>query len=506
MSAARLALSAIKIPKYIERGPTDILRALASTVKHIPELPESSLLDDPFLLPLKFSDKRRYILAKLNGVQAAKFILNKHPELFYRDDAEPKIEAFAPPEEFTSEMVFTEKDIEWCIQNRDPVNGAIAYNQLKEKGAKLRDETLLQFFELICFTNEEAPLDFIEKERSRLVQENDQLLNLAWRNSGLASKIFNDHKEQLDPPRLYSAMIAGLSKYNQHEMVKQLFDEFKTANPTEGLYPCAYRAVLDSIPRLNSSVTTAQEAIDEVVQHMEANLVKPNLMIFNSILSCYQSFNCDDNTCRTAFKLINDMISLRIEPSLFTFTCLFGIVARFRSGNSAYGTMFREMLDHVESNPTISEIRDERDVYFLSYLMSAISSRLNNLKLAKRLHRIYLQDPRLFKSQRFRSRYLNHLFKLMVTTDSLDNILEFYNRYVPMSFQPTIDCYEALVEALDLYQAPDDVVNKIGQDLITFKIAQRIKNDSIFRKDKDYIDGFERLLEDRIFMDNIQKE
>lgn len=493
MSATRLASTSLRIPKRIDRGPTDILQALSSTLKYIPKEPAPVLQDDPYLLPIRPGDKKFYILSKLNGKKTAKFLLNKHPEFFYRDDAEPKVAAFKPMEEYNSEMEFTEDDIKWCISETDPVNAEIAYKSLEEKGVKISDETLLEFFELLCYTNGEKKIDEIDAERERYVpQSEEDLVNQTWKNSGLATKIFKQMKDNIDPPRVYSAMIAGLSKYNEHTTAKQIFDEFRTAYPDTGLHSSAYNGLLNSIFRINSSVSSAHEAINEIVRHMEDNLVKPDLMAFNSILRTYRSFQCDDETCQKAFQLLNDMKALSIEPSLATFNYLIAIICRYRGG-SVYSDMIKDILEYIDSNNLGREVKDERDVLFLVDTMNIFANRMNNLKLAKRLHKIYLKNSNLFSSQRLQIRYLNNYFKLMITTDSLENCLKFYEEYVPTQFLPSVDCYEAFVEILDLYKATDDVIKKVGRDLIEFKVAQKIQNDEIFRKDKTYVDGLETL-------------
>lgn len=493
MSTARAAKTVLRIPKRIERGPTDILKALASTIKHIPNKPEQSFQDDPYLIPARPADRRLFMLAKLNGQKTAKFILNKNPELFFRDDAEPKVDAFLPREEFNSEMEFAEEDIKWCIENNDAVNGVIAYNSLVEKSVKLSDETLLSFLELLCYTNEENLLDLIDLERTRFLPNSEEtLVKQTWKNSGLASKIFNQIKTDLNPPRVYSAMIAGLSKYNEHSAAQQIFEEFKDNYPDEGLYTEAYSGILNSIRRLYSSVSTAHEAIDEVVKHMERNLVAPNLHVFNSILKAYRSFNVDDATVQKVLTIMNDMKSLDIQPSLFTYANLIVTICRLR-GNRVYGELVHVILQEIENSDQILNIRDERDVEFLSTIMNTFTNNLNNLKFANKLHKIYLKQPNLFANHKAKTNYLNNYFKLMITTDTLENTLEFYREYVPLNFMPAPDSYEALAEALDLYQAPEDVIKSIGQDIIEFRLYDRIKNDAIFRKDPNYVTTIENL-------------
>lgn len=494
MSATRVIKSAIKIPKRIERGPTDILKALASTVKYSPTEPESNLQDDPYLLPVTPNNKVIFNLSKLNGKMTARFFLNKYPELFFRDDSEPKINAFLPPEEFRADMEFTEDDIKWCIENMDSVNAIIAYNSMKEKGVKLSDEVLLQFFEMICYTNEDRILSLIEIQKKYFIRSSDQhLINQTWNTSSLAHKIFNEIKEDLDPSRVYGAMIAGLSKFNQHETARQVFEEFKETHLDKPLSVEAYDGLLRSVPRLNSSSTTAHDAVDNIVKHMESHLVMPNLLIFNSILDCYRLFNCDNSTAEKALKLINDLRELGIEPSFASYSSLFRILFKSRYRNRI--EIFNATLDYILSNGDRSlEVRDQRDVNFLLISIRIFADGLHNMDLTNKLHKIYMRRPNLFSSNHFKSIYLDSHFMLMITTDSIRNTLDFYEAHVPSQFRPSVESYDALAEALELYQVEPDTVKKIGGDTIRYKVADKLKNTTIFRKDPQFEKACDELI------------
>lgn len=58
----------IEIPLRIHRGPTDILRALESTIQRDPTAAHYKYHDDPFLLPMNNLAKRSYAMAQEAGV------------------------------------------------------------------------------------------------------------------------------------------------------------------------------------------------------------------------------------------------------------------------------------------------------------------------------------------------------------------------------------------------------------------------------------------------------
>lgn len=72
----------IVLPKPIKRRPTDILHALAATVKRDPTATAYKYIDDPYLAPTSHFEKTQYALSIEAGRKAAHFIKNKHRELF----------------------------------------------------------------------------------------------------------------------------------------------------------------------------------------------------------------------------------------------------------------------------------------------------------------------------------------------------------------------------------------------------------------------------------------
>ena len=114
LSSFRLYCSAgpgqIEIPAMVERGPTDILEALASTVGKDFTAPHYRYHDDPWLIPHRLDSKRGFTLAKESGRNAAKFIMNQHPDLFEhnRIEADPPATAFQPRVRYNRDNVTLE--------------------------------------------------------------------------------------------------------------------------------------------------------------------------------------------------------------------------------------------------------------------------------------------------------------------------------------------------------------------------------------------------------------
>ncbi|GBL93235.1 Protein PTCD3, mitochondrial [Araneus ventricosus] len=81
----------IVIPYRIERGPTDVLKALASTLSKDYTAPLYKYEDDPYFIPSSNITKRSFALSKESGRKAARYFLENYPELFKCNKSVPHI-------------------------------------------------------------------------------------------------------------------------------------------------------------------------------------------------------------------------------------------------------------------------------------------------------------------------------------------------------------------------------------------------------------------------------
>lgn len=83
VAATTIAVSdKIKIPKRINRGPTDLLYSLSRTIGRDPTAKGYKFHDDPFLLPKSYADREIFGLAQESGKRTAQWIRNEHASLF----------------------------------------------------------------------------------------------------------------------------------------------------------------------------------------------------------------------------------------------------------------------------------------------------------------------------------------------------------------------------------------------------------------------------------------
>lgn len=155
----------IVIPKRIPRGPTDILRALESTVKKDPTAPHYKYHDDPFLIPMSNVGKRTFAMAQEAGRKAAFWVRQENAELFQHREADPPIEAFFPKMVYNENSQVSEDDLINVLKTGSVSNASLVYKLLKEKSIKISPETEQDLLEFVCFYNSEdtLPEEFIEE-------------------------------------------------------------------------------------------------------------------------------------------------------------------------------------------------------------------------------------------------------------------------------------------------------------------------------------------------------
>lgn len=108
----------ISIPYKIKRSPTDLLKALSNTVKIEANSYKYTMIDDTSLLTASPNDLRRIMLAKASGIKAARFMIQKYPQAFMKDECEPHVKDFYPNKEFTEEeLKYPSENLVYSLMN-----------------------------------------------------------------------------------------------------------------------------------------------------------------------------------------------------------------------------------------------------------------------------------------------------------------------------------------------------------------------------------------------------
>lgn len=457
----------IIIPERIERGPTDILKALAATVGTDYTAPHYKYHDDPYLIPVSNISKRTYALAKESGKKAAKYFLEKYPDLFENNPAQPNIEAFLPPEEITADSEVTEMTLVNCIKDYDVINSINAYNNLMKKGTEISQETRQLLLELLCFYNGQEPLPDEYLETRWLKQKSDSENKKLWRKDNLADKIFDEMKEK--DSKAYCTLIQGLCKYYQSNRAYNLYEEMKEKNLCPNVE--TYNSLISICPFLKESSEARWTMVKELLTEMSQQGLMPNLETINTLLDVISRFGKMQTAKSFSLEVLSEMKYLNIVPSLGTW---YYILTIFCKEKGPVSPILYEIMEYIEGKEF--EIHHPKDVYFFVTAMDVCCYYLVDKDLAYRVHNLLLHGNNysLIGDSYKESIYYRLFFQLICRTENIDIVFDFYNRYVPNIYTPEPSVMDELIQAVNL-SGEFHYLPQLWSDIIFFNHTDREK-------------------------------
>jgi len=441
----------ITIPTRIERSPTDVLKALASTLERDFTAAHYKYHDDPYLTPLSNISKRSYALSKESGRRAARYFLENYPHLFYRDDAEPKIPAFSYPDTFSTETQVNENDLKNCIGCRQVANAIQVYENCKKLKVEISQQVLQSFLELVCFYNNQEGPDAEYLEQTWFRQRDDRVdRKKTWLDGSLAEKIFESMPDKT--PEAMNALISGFGRFNAAEKALKMYEEARGNNVL--LEADTYNSLLKVVPFLRGSGDSQWELILDLLRDMSVTNTRPNLGTLNEILDVLTRLGIWKNARNMALRTVSEMKKLGVEPSLGSYSCLLTIFINDRTGGANPQILY-DIMDIVEGKD--HSIRHPKDVTFFVNAMSVAREPLGDLELASRIHQLLLkgENYKLIGDGVKESVYFAQMVKLICQTETMDGIRDFYMKYVPHVYTPEPGVMAHIIEAAEFHEAYD---------------------------------------------------
>ncbi|XP_076332444.1 small ribosomal subunit protein mS39 [Tachypleus tridentatus] len=453
----------IVIPKRIPRGPTDILKALAATVGKDFTGPHYKYHDDPYFIPASNVAKRSFALSKESGRKAARYFLEKYPDSFKNNPAEPNIKAFMPAEKVADDSEISEDVLRDYIYKVEVQNAITVYKKIKEKNVTLSHETEQFLLELLCFFNcEESSGDEFSEERW-FKKLSGRETRKTWKDNGLAEQLFASMEKK--DSRAYCALLKGRAKYfdvaKAYDLYKKMQEKQIPAN-TE-----TYNSLLALVPFLREKSDSRWTLVLEFLENMKRESLLPNIGTFNAVLEVLSKFGLWHSAKPLALKVIAEMKQLNIEPSLGSYYYLLTIFCR-NSGPTS--SILIDIMQYIEDKDL--EIRHPKDVFFFVTAMDVCHNHLLDKELAYRIHALLEKgDNYCLIGDSFReSIYYQHFFKLLCKTENIDVFLEFYNKCVPHIYTPEPSVMLDIIETVDLHGALN-YIPQLWSDIIVFNHA-----------------------------------
>lgn len=268
--------------------------------------------------------------------------MDTYPELFYRDDAEPKIAAFTAKDTITAETPnLTELDLEHCIATNQVLNAIQVYENLKKQGTQpVSPKATQSLLELVCFHNStdgHSPEYLEELWFSRTRAETS--LKKQWQELGFAEQLFAD----MDPktPEAFCALICGNAKYNHANRAFKLYEQMRS----EGHAPNrdTYNALIRCVVLERESGDARWQLVTELLTEMSALDICPDNATFVEVLyvlsRCKGWSRADGNVLkvlREAHKL-----DVTLSPAAYHF-----VAAAFYDERRTNSTILRQLVHH----------------------------------------------------------------------------------------------------------------------------------------------------------------
>ncbi|XP_017868410.1 PREDICTED: protein PTCD3 homolog, mitochondrial [Drosophila arizonae] len=466
-AAPQPAAEHIEIPKRIERSPTDLLQALASTVGRDPTAPHYKYHDDPFLIPMSNITKRTYALSKEAGRKAASWIKEEHRELFMHQEAQPPIEKFAPSMVYTEESEVDASSLQLLISQGELKDAVLVYNLLVQKGIEVSDALKQSLLELVCFYNNEEPLpeEYIEERWFMQNSRRRERHGKTWKDGELAEKLY----AAIEPktPQSYAALIRGMAKYLQCERAYALLQE---ANEKRiQLDTNTYNAIIQIVSFIKDTAEQRWQMCTSLLSQMAEQQLKPNLGTLNAVLECISTFGNFKLARSSALKVLPEFKQLGIVPSLGSYYYLLIIFCRERAPVSH---VIIDILNDIGGKEF--KVEHPKDTYFFATAMDVCRNHLHDKALAKRVDELLHTGNNydLIGDSFKEGIYYRNYLALLCQTESIEDFMRTYDILVPNIYIPEPGIMEEILRAIEINGAVEHVP-RIWSDMVIFDHTHR---------------------------------
>ncbi|KAJ8979588.1 hypothetical protein NQ317_019476 [Molorchus minor] len=458
----------IEIPNRIPRGPTDILRALESTISRDPTAAHYKYHDDPYLIPMSNVGKRTFAMAQEAGKKAAHWIRKEHADLFNHREADPVIKAFLPRVSYDENSEVTEEDLKISISDVQVSDAQLVYRLLKSKGIEISPETQLQLLELVCYFNSEDTLseEFIEERWFRQSSRFKDRQRKTWKDGSFAEELFIGIENPT--AETYSALILGMSKHFQVERAYQLFEEAQQKGLI--LSTNTYNSLINVVNFLKENYEMRWTFIVDLLTDMNKVGQKPNLGTLNAVLHALSQMGSGKNAKDSVLKTLREFKDLGIEPSLGSW---YYVLITYCKERGPVSTILNDIMPQIENKE--HQARDLADTNFFVTAMDICRNHLHDIDLAKRVDTLlhFANNYNLIGDSYKESIYYRHYFILLINSLPLEEFMnEVYYKLVPNIYVPEPSVMTEVLKQVDL-NGETEYIPKLWSDMTIFDHTSR---------------------------------
>lgn len=301
---------------------------------------------DPFLAPKNQRELKNYALSRESGVKAANYFMKNYPQLFYRDQAEPKIEKFSYPDVFNDQMEFNLDDIQSSIDKRNVSNAIVAYKKLNQQTVEIPLELRLSLFQLVCFFNSKDAFEYMEEQpftRKMSIQLFDR--RNVWDKKGFAEQMWSEFFSKENNEIANSVYIQALIRFGAFDNAYSIYKEFEKDKKKVNLD--AFNSLLRALPYINV-IKCNLENVEKFLDLINLNAYQPTIETINSALFAL-NFAKDQlsDIIKFAEKLMLDCKLLGLESNLGTY---YYILCIFYKDKNSTDPIIYKIIDKIEKD------------------------------------------------------------------------------------------------------------------------------------------------------------
>uniref|UniRef100_A0A3P9N285 Small ribosomal subunit protein mS39 n=1 Tax=Poecilia reticulata TaxID=8081 RepID=A0A3P9N285_POERE len=397
---------AIIIPRK-KSNKEAVLEALASTVQRDPTAYPYQFQDDPYLSPRTSVEFKLFSLSQESGRAAAKYFVNSNPKLFTKDFAEPHIPCLMPESVALRLEEVSQEALEERISLRKVSAAVEMYDQLLQSTA-VSMETTHKLLDLICLYCDRDP-----------VQEGE---------NNNAERIFNLLPER--DTRCYSALIRGMVKHGAYAKAFNLYEDLLN-NRLSDVH--IFNALISVVPDVRKKNNERWDL--ELLNQMNEQKVRPNLLTFNSVLKALRQFSFLAKTFSP--QILNEMKALGI-PSLATYEHILTVFFYKSSSGPSNMAVLQDVLTELEGTSFTCQDPNDPELGFIHQCLDN-----KDLELGYKVHSLVEvgENWRLLGDSYQQGLY-GRFFNLLCLMEDIDVVLKWYSRIVPSGMKN-------LLQALD---------------------------------------------------------
>ncbi|OAD52030.1 hypothetical protein WN48_03322 [Eufriesea mexicana] len=435
-SSISVSNSKVCIPYRIKRGPTDILRALESTIPENIATKNYVFRKDPYLSPTGTINNRSYGLSYESGRKAAIWIHNEHKDLFPKHLSEPQIDVNFIYYRYKSEV--SEEMLLHAISCRKISDAVHIYNLLEDN---ISDETKQVLLELLCFYQNENKL--LNKLHFELhFQAINEKYTLGYRSE--INKLYQSLISVASPITVAAAhntMICGLIKSSKMQEAWLLYKKCREENVPFNV--TTYNYVLSLYKHMfDNDIYLKMQSMFEILTKMSKDGIKPNIKTLNTVLQVISTIHGKE-IFHVVEHVVRQFMSIGIKPSLATYAYMLFTLQNQGVLRNTYDK-FKDIIEQVVSHEKFI-IEDAMDYKFFICAMH-LTLTFNDRKSAYQIDDLLLAQDKWFLYQISETNYYIKYILCILSNSNFSEFFGLYTSLVPNRYLPSKYVYNDILK------------------------------------------------------------